>query len=221
VTDSENDGRRRPRPIHAARRQRSSPLRAYVGQPQRGTRRCSFPCQAALSSVSGMSAASGYYQRPDRGRDTAASARRSSSRRGRAEPPRRSAERSDGRRRTAVRLLRPLDPPLEQTRTRGPSREATVICGRARLLSPPRMSSGSIRGGAAAPSAKQPPRHARDPGCWSLLSDKSGSRERRPRAASQRAEERLANRRLCMTSKRPELSPCGLSAGLLLSSDGS
>ena len=38
------------------------------------------------------------------------------------------------------------------------------------------------------------------------VSDKSGSRERRLRAVAARAEEPLADRRSCMTSKRPELS---------------
>ena len=39
-----------------------------------------------------------------------------------------------------------------------------------------------------------------------LESDKSGSRERQPRAVAATAEELLADRHPCMTSKRPELS---------------
>ena len=39
-----------------------------------------------------------------------------------------------------------------------------------------------------------------------VLSDKSGSRERQPRAVAATAEELLADRHPCMTSKRPELS---------------
>jgi hypothetical protein len=53
---------------------------------------------------------------------------------------------------------------------------------------------------------KQPRFQRRQDPCALPLSDKSGSRERRPRAVGARAEERLADRRPCTTSKRSELS---------------